>query len=281
MFRSARLLLVALALSASAAVLTACQPPGPRVLIFGDSITIESRGSGDAASILSGYQVDWTGTMYMSAPCNGIALAKKVTYVPDVVIINYAGNAGSFKDNCMAGERDQALANRYRKDVQTLISRYRNGTTKIVIVGAPARKATLAQSNLVFTTLQSLAADPANQVGFFDGGRFITPNRNAPGRTAPCLSPRETRGGTCPSSGRSMIRDAGIEHLCPTGGTIGGTCGQYSSGAVRLTLNFRDAIPKARVATRSAPDAPPTPTVPPTAGPTSTTMPPSSSLAFG
>ncbi|MGN6696248.1 MAG: hypothetical protein ACTHN0_18870 [Aquihabitans sp.] len=262
MIRSARLLLVALTLAASAAALTACQPPtGPRVLIFGDSITIESKGSGDFASILSGYRVDWTGTMYMSAPCNGIALAKKVTYVPDVVVINYAGNAGSFQDNCMAGEKDQVLADRYRKDVQALISKYRNGKTKIVIVGAPARKATLAQSNLVFTTLQSLAADPANQVGFFDGGRFITPNRTAPGRTAACLSPRETEGGTCPSSGRSMIRDAGIEHLCPTGGTIGGTCGQYSSGAVRLTLNFRDAIPKAKVAKRTTADpAPPSTT---------------------
>lgn len=258
MIRSARPLLVAAALALCTGLVTACQPPtGPRVLIFGDSITIESKGSGDFASILSGYRVDWTGTMYMSAPCNGLALAKKVTYVPDVVIINYAGNAGSFQDNCMAGEKDQALANRYRKDVQSLISKYRNGTTKIVIVGAPARKPTLAQSNLVFTTLQSLAADPANQVGFFDGGRLITPNRNAPGRTAACLSPRETEGGKCVPSGRNFIRDAQLEHLCPTGGTIGGTCGQYSSGAVRLTLNFRDAIPKAKVAKRPTADVAP------------------------
>ncbi|HWJ98621.1 MAG TPA: hypothetical protein VNQ33_10710 [Acidimicrobiales bacterium] len=252
MERSVRLLLAALALVTAAGSVTACQPPtGPRVLIFGDSITIESKGSGDFASILAGYRVDWTGTMYMSAPCNGIALAKQVTYVPDVVIINYAGNSGSFKDNCMAGEKDQALATRYRKDVQALVSKYRNGKTKIVIVGAPARKPTLAQSNLVFTTLQSLAADPANQVGFFDGGRLITPNRSAPARAAACLSPRETNGrcGTA-GAGKNTIRDAQLEHLCPTGGTIGGTCGTYSSGAVRLTLNFRDAIPKAKVAKR-------------------------------
>ncbi|HWJ64164.1 MAG TPA: hypothetical protein VNS19_19495 [Acidimicrobiales bacterium] len=251
MIRSARTLLVVLALAVSAGLVTACQPPtGPRVVVFGDSLTIEAKGSGDFATILSGYRVDWTGTMYMAAPCNGIALAKKVTYVPDVVIINYAGNSGSFQDNCMAGEKDQALADRYRKDVQTLISKYRNGTTKIVVVGAPARKSTLAQSNLVFTTLQSLAASSANQVGFFDGGRLITPNRSAPARMAACLSPRETEGGRCASGGKNMIRDAQLEHLCPTGGTIGGTCGQYSSGAVRLTLNFRDAIKAAKVAKR-------------------------------
>ena len=40
--------------------LTACEAP-PRVLIYGDSLTVESQGSGDWASILQGYAVDWTG----------------------------------------------------------------------------------------------------------------------------------------------------------------------------------------------------------------------------
>jgi hypothetical protein len=253
MTRTARLVLVLASLAMAAGALTACQPPtGPRVVIFGDSLTIEAKGSGDAASILSGYRVDWTGTKYMTSPCNGLALARKITYVPDVVVINYAGNSGSFQDNCMAGEKGQALADRYRRDVQALISRYRNGTTKVVVLGAPARKATLAQSNLVFTTLRSLAADPANQVGFFDGGRLLTPDRNLPTRAASCLSPRETgsRCGTSQDPKKNYIRDAQLEHLCPTGGTINGTCGMYSSGAVRLTLNIRDAIAVAKPAKR-------------------------------
>ena len=253
MTRTARLLLALVALASCTGLVTACQPTtGPHVLIFGDSLTIEAKGSGDFASILSGYRVDWTGTRYMTSPCNGIALAKAVTYVPDVVVINYAGNSGSFKDNCMAGEKGRALADRYRTDVQTLIGHYRNGTTKIVIVGAPARKGSLAQSNLVFTTLQSLAAAPTNQVAFFDGGRFLTPDREAPTRAATCLSPRETgnRCGTSQDSRKNYIRDAQLEHLCPTGGTVNGSCGSYSSGAVRLTLNLRDAIKVAKPATR-------------------------------
>lgn len=229
--------------------LTSCTPPGPRVLIFGDSLTIEAKGSGDATSILQGYAVDWSGTKYMTSPCNGIAAAKKITYVPDIVIINYAGNSGSFQENCMAGEKGDALAARYRKDVQTLIDRYRNGKTKVVIVGAPARKPSLVQSNLVFTTLQALAADPVNQVGFFDGGRLLTPDRLAPTRAATCLSPRETgsRCGTSQDPTKNYIRDAQLEHLCPTGGTINGACSGYSSGAVRLTLNLRDGIKVAKV----------------------------------
>ena len=252
MSRCLRALVAALALATTAGALSACQPAGPRVLIFGDSLTIEAKGSGDAASILSGYAVDWSGVKYMTSPCNGIAVAKAITYVPDVVIINYAGNSGSFQENCMAGEKGQALADRYRRDVQTLISRFRNGTTKVVVMGAPARKQTLDQSNLVFTTLQSVAADPANQVGFYDGGRLLTPNRQVPTRAATCLSPRETgsRCGTSQDPKKNYIRDAQLEHLCPTGGSIGGTCGMYSSGAVRLTLNLRDAIKVAKVAKR-------------------------------
>ena len=252
MARPSRLSLALVALALATGLTTACQPTGPRVLIFGDSLTIESKGSGDAIAILSGYRLDWTGTKYMTSPCNGIALAKKVTYVPDIVIINYAGNSGSFQDNCMAGEKGQALADRYRADVQTLISRYRNGTTKIVIVGAPARKASLETSNLVFTTLQSLASAPSNQVGFFDGGRLITPNRSVPTRAATCLSPRETgsRCGTSQDPNKNYIRDGSLEHLCPTGGTINGSCGTYNSGVVRLTLNLRDGIKVAKVARR-------------------------------
>lgn len=253
MIRSARLLLALVALATTAGLLTACQPPtGPRVLIFGDSLTIESKGAGDAASILSGYRVDWAGTKFMTSPCNGIALAEKVAYVPDVVIINYVGNRGSFQENCMAGETGQKLADRYRKDVKTLIDRYRNGRTKIVLVGAPARRNAMADSNLVFDTLRSVAQDPANQVAFYDGGRLLTPDRLAPTRAATCLSPRETgsRCGTSQDPKKNYIRDAQLEHLCPLGGAIDGTCKMYSSGAVRLTLNFRDAIKVAKVAKR-------------------------------
>ena len=251
MVRLTRPLLVLAAAAAVTLSLTACEPK-PRVLIFGDSITMESKGSGDSARILSPYALDWSGVKFMSSPCNGIALAKKVTYVPDIVIINYAGNSGSYQDNCMAGETGQALADRYRKDVQTLIDRYRNGTTKVVLVGAPSRKAQLADSNLVFASLQTVAQDTRNQVGFFDGGRLITPNRLVPTRAATCLSPRET-GATCGTSAdptKNYIRDTALVHLCPTGGTINGTCGMYSSGAVRLTLNFRDGIKVAKPAAR-------------------------------
>jgi hypothetical protein len=244
-----RALVAAVALAAAAGSLAACQPPGPRVLVFGDSLTVEAKGSGDAAHVLAGYSVDWSGVKYMTAPCNGLAVAKAIRYVPDVVIVNYAGNRGSFQDNCMDGETGQALADRYVTDVTALIERFRNGHTKVVIVGAPARKATLADGNLVFDALRDLAATPAQRVGFFDGGRFLTPDRTVVPRTATCLSPRETEGGHCGSSspGRNVIRDAALEHLCPTGGTIGGTCGTYSSGAVRLALNLRDAIKVARV----------------------------------
>jgi hypothetical protein len=239
------------AAAAIATLLASCQPQGPRVLVFGDSITIESRGSGEAASIMKDYAVDWAGVKYMTAPCNGLAIARTISYVPDIVVINYAGNKGSFQDNCMKGESGQALADRYRRDVQALIDRYRNGKTKIVIVGAPARKRSLAEGNLIFTTLKSLAGASNNQVAFFDGGRFITPDRTLTTRAATCL-PRETgaKCGTSQDPRKNYIRDVDHEHLCPTGGTLNGTCGMYSSGAVRLSLNLRDGMQQAKVAKR-------------------------------
>lgn len=243
--------LAALAISATAAgALSACQPTNPRVVIFGDSITVESKGSGDWRTILSGYEVDWSGTRFMTAPCNGRTYARNLRYVPDVVIINYSGNRGSFNENCMSGETGDALVARYRADVQALIDRFRNGKTKVVIVGAPARQGNLAEGNAIFNDLRTLANAATNRVGFYDGGRLITPNRVL-SREADCLSPRETgtagRCGTAPGGTRNLIRDSKLDHLCPLGGALDGTCNVYNSGAVRLSLNFRDAIPVAKV----------------------------------
>lgn len=247
----ARPFAIVLATAALALGLSACKPTGPRVLILGDSLTIESKGSGQASFWLSDYALDWQGTRYMMAACNGLATARNLDYVPDVVVINYAGNRGSFVDNCMSGERGEALAERYRRDVQAIIDRFRNGRTRIVVVGAPVRRGSMADDNLVFEALRSVATDPANAVAFFDGGRWITPNRTQTTRAATCLS-LETgdRCGTSQDPRKNYIRDAAHEHLCPLGGSLDGSCGRYSSGAVRLTLNLADGIAAARVAAR-------------------------------
>lgn len=242
-----------LAVATTAMALTGCKPPGdPRVLILGDSITIESKGSGNAAAILTGYQVDWSGVRYMTAPCNGLAVVKKLTYVPDVVVVNYSGNRGSLHENCMSDESGDALVARYRKDVQALIDHYRNGRTKVVVVGAPTRKRTLVDDNKIFDALRGVATAPENGVAFFDGGRFISTDRTNPSRVAPCLSPRETGSkatctGTGAGPGNNYVRDTIYEHLCPKGSSLSGSCSVYSSGAVRLSLNLRDGIKTAKV----------------------------------
>lgn len=253
MNRIARALRAVLASATLLVALTACQPPpkGARVLIYGDSITIEAKGAGDAATLLRDYRVDWTGTKYMTAPCNGIAISKDIGYVPDVVVINYSGNNGSFQGNCMNGEKGEALAARYEKDVQTLINTYRNGRTRIVVVGAPTRRPHLADGNLVFSRLKALAEKPSNDVAFFDGGRHITPNRNATTREMACLpSEKGNRCGTNKAGTRNYVRDERHDHLCPTGGRLNGTCNMYSSGSVRLTMNLLDGIRWSKVAKR-------------------------------
>ena len=127
------------------------------------------------------------------------------------------------------------------------------GGYDVVIIGCPTWNVGELQeeSNLVFDTMKALAAAPSNQVAFFDGGRFITPDRLHTSSVATCLS-RETgaRCGTSKDPTKNYIRDSRHEHLCPLGGQADGTCAMYSSGAVRLTLNLRDGIRAAKVAKR-------------------------------
>jgi hypothetical protein len=226
--------------------LTSCQPAGPRVLVLGDSLTVEVKASQKAVHWMTpaGASIDWSGSLFMSAPCNGLAALAKLNYVPDVVIVNYSGNNGSFTDNCMAGETGTALVNRYLADYGKIGQRVHNGHTRLVIVGAPARKPILADSNAVFTALQKWAGQ--HHLPFVDGGEYITPGRKL-SRTAACLK-RET-GAACGSAGpgRNIIRDPQEEHLCAGDITIVGTCGVYSSGAVRLGIMLGQAITVAKV----------------------------------
>ncbi|MCU1483810.1 MAG: hypothetical protein JWN67_556 [Actinomycetia bacterium] len=227
------------------ATLTACTPPPPRVLVLGDSISSEVRASSEATHWLdqSSNNVDWSGTRFMSAPCNGLRALRDLKYVPDVVIINYIGNNFSFSENCMNGEQGQALVDRYLRDLGAIGRALKNGHTRISIVGSPAHAAHRADSDAIFTAYKKFATD--HHLTFVDGGAYLTPDR-VPVRTAACLK-RETGRycGTTGGPGRNIIRDKDLEHLCPGPIDVYSRCQSYSSGAVRLGIQFGVAIDKA------------------------------------
>lgn len=241
-----RILALLACIAAGAGGLSACHPPPPadaRVLILGDSLTAEAHRSGEADARLGRYRVDWAGSLFGGAPCNGRKTAADTAYRPDVVVIAYSGNANGLVDNCMNGETGRALVDRYVADVGALISRYDNGHTRVVVVGAPVRLDRRAETDAVFDALRRLAA--RRGVAFVDGGTRLTAHRvfRPVGR---CL-PEERVCGTA-SPGHNTLRAADGVHFCPAGPDFFGNCSGYSSGAVRFTLALRDAIDASTVA---------------------------------
>ncbi|MCU1454258.1 MAG: hypothetical protein JWN46_2404 [Acidimicrobiales bacterium] len=224
--------------------LTGCAPDGPTVLVLGDSITAEVHASPEASYWLAQTttHVDWAGTLFMSSPCNGLQAVRQLKYVPDVVIINYAGNHGSFTQNCMNGETGKALVDRYLADIGAIGRLLKNGHTRISLVGAPARQERHVNSEDVYNAMAGFAHD--HHLTFIDGGAYITPGR-VMSRTGPCLR-RET-GQYCGAAGpgRNYIRDEALVHLCPGPIDVYGRCDYYSSGAVRLAIQFQAAIDQA------------------------------------
>lgn len=203
---------------------------GATVLVLGDSLTAEAHLSGESTTRLADYRVDWSGSLFGSAPCNGLATARSTRYRPDVVVVAYSGNAGSMVKNCMNNESGAALTRRYVTDVEAIIDRFAHSRTRVVIVGAPVRMDRRADADAIFRALRSLAA--RSGVAFVDGGRTITPGRTfrASGR---CL-PGEARCGNA-RPGANVLRSGDRVHFCPTGPDFFGNCSTYSSGAVRYT----------------------------------------------
>jgi hypothetical protein len=228
--------------------LAACDttpPQGARVFVYGDSITKEAFGSGGLTFWGSKYAIT-DRTAFMAIPCQfNNQVAYDASTVPDVVVFNFAGNGGSFIEHCMDGTPSNLVWARYYNDIGAQIDRFRNGHTRIVIVGGVYRPRTDYAggnvSNDVFTALQALARNKG--VTFVDGGKDITPYRVAYS-SAPCLGGIEygDRCGTA-GPGRNVIRDAELEHLCPYPANVFlGTCNIYSSGSVRLALAILTGI---------------------------------------
>ncbi|MCU1455712.1 MAG: hypothetical protein JWN46_3858 [Acidimicrobiales bacterium] len=212
-------------------------PDPPRVLMLGDSITSEVRASPDASSWLAGARLDWSGTLFQSAPCNGLESLTQLAAAPDVVIINYAGNHGSFRYNCMNGEVGQALVDRYVLDVAAIVHALDNGRTRIAIVGAPARFS--RDGEAIVAALHQFADE--HEITWVDGGAEITPGRRL-AFVAACLPIERGRACGTDRPGTNIIRDPYLDHLCPGRIDVFGRCPRYSSGAVRLALQFARAI---------------------------------------
>ncbi len=250
MRRGPLLALVGVVLLALSACDPAPPPQGARVIVYGDSIAKEAFGSGNLDFWAGRYQVT-DHTSFMAVPCEfDGATSYDAATVPDVVVFNFSGNGGSFVDDCMNGTPPNLVWARYYNDLKAQISKFRNGHTRVVLVGGVYRPHTDYPggntSNETFAAMQALARDLG--VAFVDGGKDITPYRAAY-VSAPCL-PYIEQGGNCGTAGpgANLIRDNEIEHLCPLpANALLGTCNMYASGSVRLALAIELGIEQSKV----------------------------------
>jgi len=222
--RTIALLTVVLGLLGTAVIFRSCLPENPRVLVFGDSLMVESQASMRAAARDAGVRAldlrVWSGT----APCDWLAdVPTEIRdFRPSIALIGFSGNPAP----CLAG-RD--LDAGYRQDVTTMVDKLVSAGVQVRLIQEPARRNDQVDA-LGRTALGRIWADIASStpntrvvradLAVTDRGRFVW--------TLPC-----DPGEPCPADGRIVVRAPDGVHFCPHPNVVAGTCEVYSSGARR------------------------------------------------
>lgn len=205
-----------------------------RVVLVGDSLALESS---QLVAFFTAPKVFvskfWGGT----APCDWVDVDLEVDPTT-VVVISFTGNsltacmsngAGGFLEH-------EALAARYRADVETLVDRARQAGARVVLVGQAQHAASYNDQykvDAINGMFQEFAASWAH-VSFVDAGAAVeTPNGEYADRL-PCTQFDDD----CAADGTTMVRGDGL-HFCPIAGVF--PCPVHSSGALRFSLAISNA----------------------------------------
>lgn len=147
----------------------------PTVVVFGDSLVMESGREIDAIAADHGYRVTAFARSGQT-PCDGLdALDRVVADPPAIVVFAYAGNNHLYS-GCL-GSDGQTVAEadaRYRELLTAMATRAADAGSKVGFLGAPAWPGNdLAAA--VYDTVRSIADERGDP--FVDGGRYVTPDR--------------------------------------------------------------------------------------------------------
>ena len=205
-----------------------------RVVLVGDSLALE-------ASHLVAYLTapKEFGAMYFggTAPCDWVD-ADVQADPTTVVVISFTGNSMTpcMSDGAGGFLGHGALAARYRADVETLISRSRQGGARVVLVGQPQHAPEYNDQDRVDAIndmFREFAASWAD-VSFVDAGAAVeTPSGDYTDRL-PCT----WFDYDCATDGTTIVRGDGL-HFCPVVGIP--PCSVHSSGALRYSLAISGA----------------------------------------
>ncbi len=243
--------------------------PTPRAIVYGDSLTWESRRYIPGLAAALGVEAthhsyvgtaicDWTPDMWRRVPHER----------PDVVVVAFYGNSWT---PCMAdGKGDYlqgaAKARKYVHDANAAVAIALATGSKVVFVGAPRSKPQMSDPDweLVRDVYRAQVTRHPGKVFYVDAGTTIAPNGTFT-PTMPCL-PRErdlvdTNGAHPCQRGRIVVRAPDGVHFCPDGrdDAMGqpGPCATYMSGAYRymqtILMAVRDVTaPRATTLPRSS-----------------------------
>lgn len=226
--RAIALVVVVVAVLASAVELRGYLPVNPRVLVYGDSMVVEAQEPFRQAVRDGGaHAVDlriWSGT----APCNWVGDVPDAIrdFRPTVAVLAFSGN----RPACMDGRQDLVAA--YRVDVTTMVDQLVSAGVQVRLIEEPARETDQvdAAGRTPLGRLWDTIADatPNTRVvradlSVTDDGRFVP--------TLPC-----DPGEPCGPDGRITVRAPDGVHFCPHPPEVVGGCGMYSSGARRYGL---------------------------------------------
>jgi len=181
----------------------------------------------------------WGGT----APCDWRDVALEANR-NSVVVITFTGNSLT---NCMLGSdgehlADEALVERYRFDIGTLIDAARRAGARVVLVGQPHRAASF-EAELEVDGINQVYRDFATAyrfVSFVDAGRAVESPSGEFTERLPCT----VFDIDCAADGTTVVRGDGV-HFCPVEGE--NPCSVWSSGAFRFGLVIASGANNPRV----------------------------------
>lgn len=234
--RVRRHLFAVAALVCAAAALASCAPPPPpppTVLVYGDSLTVESRVliEGKIVAAHPGWRVvvrSHGGT----AQCDWHRFweSEAQQYSPKVVVFAFAGN---YATPCATSRK---LPDLYGADARWASTFWAQRGAELVFIGAPPYVGDAQNA----VAEQYRAAAAATGVTFHSTNNlFVDPVSGVATQRLPCL-PGESRRPEC-TAGTIQVRNPDGVHLCPTNVGADSLCPVHSAGADRYATAIATA----------------------------------------
>jgi hypothetical protein len=242
MFRKLAVALVLVAAVASLAAASASASPTPKTaLVYGDSLTFESRYAiANRIALRSGWTVA-THAFGGTAVCDWIPwlATDLVTYHPSIVAVETVGNASRpcmlDADGNVLVQGSAAFYAKYQADMNTFAAAVTATGAKLVfIAGPPMLNATWNAAVLGLLGVERKVAASYPGVSVSISPRNAVSAAGVYQATKPCLA-SETAAMGCINGQIAIRTNVGLQtgiHFCPTGLDAGYpyACGEYSSG---------------------------------------------------